>query len=232
MSIGLTNDSARQDWLHKTIAAIPAGGTILDAGAGELRNRRLCGHLNYVSQDFCQYQGAEIGAALDIEKWDTSRIDVVSDITAIPRPDESFDAILCSEVLEHVPNPQDALREFVRLVKPGGFIILTAPFGSLTHMAPYHFLSGFNSYWFRHQLESRGCEIVELSANGNWFEFLAQELRRIRMVSAHYSSPFAGLVARLTGSLLLPLLGYLSRHDRGSAELMNYGWHVVARKKP
>jgi hypothetical protein len=52
-----TNELNRQTWLKKTLAALPAGSRILDAGAGELKSRKYCGHLNYVSQDFCQYKG-------------------------------------------------------------------------------------------------------------------------------------------------------------------------------
>lgn len=81
---------------------------------------------------------------------------LVSDITMIPAPDASFDAILCSEVLEHVPEPTHALDEFVRLLKPGGTLILTAPFASLVHMAPYHYCSGFSRYWYEHHLPLRG----------------------------------------------------------------------------
>ena len=51
------NERTRQTWLKKTLAALPAGTRILDAGAGELQNRQLCEHLDYVSQDFCQYKG-------------------------------------------------------------------------------------------------------------------------------------------------------------------------------
>src|SRR5204863_1582506 len=134
----MNNDAARQAWLKKTLAALPAGGRILDAGAGELRNKPLCAHLFYVSQDFGRYEGTGDGKGLHAGQWDTSRIDVVSDITAIPQPDASFDAILCSEVLEHIPEPTKALDEFARLLKPGGKLVLTAPFASLVHLAAYH----------------------------------------------------------------------------------------------
>ena len=146
------NELNRQAWLKKTLGALPAGSRLLDAGAGELQNRLHCGHLAYVSQDFCQYEGQRGGVpaeGLQCSSWDTSRIDLVSDITAIPAPDASFDAILCSEVLEHVPEPTHALDEFARLLKPGGVVILTAPFSSNVHMAPYHFCSGFSRYWLQ-----------------------------------------------------------------------------------
>lgn len=86
------NETARQDWLQSTLAALPSGSRILDVGAGELKNRQHCDHLNYVSQDFCQYQGAVGGLqeGLQCQHWDTSRVDIVSDIIAIPEPDANF----------------------------------------------------------------------------------------------------------------------------------------------
>ena len=51
-----TNKEVRDQWLKIKLNQIPAGSRILDAGAGELRNKPLCSHLNYVSQDFGQLQ--------------------------------------------------------------------------------------------------------------------------------------------------------------------------------
>jgi len=124
------NEINRQAWLRQILATLPKGARLLDAGAGEQKNRQYCGHLNYVSQDFCKYQGVGGGApdeGLQSNGWNTRGIDLVSDITAVPAPDASFDAILCSEVLEHVPDPTRALDEFSRLLKPGGKLILAAP---------------------------------------------------------------------------------------------------------
>lgn len=55
------NQLNRQVWLKKTLAALPAGMRLLDVGAGELRNRPHCSHLEYVSQDFCEYKGKSGG---------------------------------------------------------------------------------------------------------------------------------------------------------------------------
>ena len=51
----------------------------------------------------------------------------VMDITDIHHPDGSFDVILCSHVLEHIPDDRKALSEFFRVLKPGGWAILQVP---------------------------------------------------------------------------------------------------------
>ncbi len=173
------NEEARNWWLAKTLAAIPSGLRILDAGAGELRNKSLCDHLIYVSQDVCQYDGRGDAKGLQTGTWDTSKIDIVYDIKSIPEPDCSFDVTLCSEVFEHLPDSLKALDEFARLLKPGGKLILTAPFASLVHFAPYHYVTGFSRYCYEHHLPLKGFKICELVSNVDRFLYLKQEMLRL-----------------------------------------------------
>jgi len=137
-----TNEADLQQRLARVLHEIPAGQRLLDAGAGEPKNRQRCAHLDYVSQDFSQYQGAERGLdeGRQSGRWDTSRNSLVSDITAMPAPDASFVAILCSEMFEYVPEPTHALDECTSLLKPGGRLILAAPSASNVHMAPQSLL--------------------------------------------------------------------------------------------
>jgi len=229
--VGRRNESTRVAWLQQTLAKIPAGLRILDAGAGQQQFRKHCGHLRYVSQDFAQYDGKGDGAGLQDGKWDTSKIDIVSDIAAIPEADGSFDAVLCTEVLEHVPDPVAALHELSRLVRPGGWIILTAPFCSLTHMAPYHFATGLSRYFYRHHLPRLGFEILDLRENGNFFEYLAQETRRLRGISARYADSELNEKETAAIETVLAALSRFSQTDRGSSELLCFGIHVLAQKK-
>ncbi len=227
---GTTNESSRAKWIEETLKKIPGGLTILDAGAGESQFKKYCGHLKYIAQDFGQYQG-EGNVGLQTGTWDNTKLDIVSDIVSIPLPDHSIDAIMCTEVLEHVPDPIGAIKEFSRLVRQGGYLLITAPFASLTHFAPYHFVSGFNKYFYEKHLVENGFEIYELQMNGNFFEYIAQENRRIKLIAKRYAGKNLNIFQKLIIHLNILILQNLSRKDRGSSELLCYSIHVFARKR-
>jgi ubiquinone/menaquinone biosynthesis C-methylase UbiE len=228
---GTQNKANRDAWLEHTLVSIPSGQRILDAGAGELQYKRFCAHLDYVSQDFAQYDGRGDGVALQKDTWDQSQLDIVSDITNIPEPDASFDAVMCIEVLEHLPDPIGALRELTRILKPGGTLILTAPFCSLTHYSPYFYYTGYSRRFYEHWLGELGFEIADMQFNGNYFEYLAQELRRLPWAGKEYASMTVSRLEAGAINVVLGLLNRLSQHNNGSEELLAYGLHIRARKE-
>lgn len=170
----IRNESARLDWIKRKIATIPAGSRLLDAGAGEQRLRPWCDHLTYVAQDYGGYIPSHHDAGLHMQRWDYGKLDIVSDITSIPEPDASFDAVICMEVLEHVPDPLAAIRELSRLIKPRGSLILTAPFCSLTHFAPHHYATGFSRFYYETWLPRFGLTIHEITPVGSFFNSSAK----------------------------------------------------------
>lgn len=228
--IGLTNKKNRENWLYKTLKSIPKGESILDAGAGQLKNKPNCAHLNYISQDFGEYDGLGDGKGIQTESWDNSRLDIKSDIANIPVEANSLDNVLCSEVFEHIPHPIEAIKEFKRILKPGGKLILTAPFCSLTHFAPYHFYSGFNKYFFEKYLDEIGFKIIELSPNGNYFEYVGQEIRYSFDPLNNYISKSPSFIERFALRVVLSYLKKNSLNSPESSELLNFGFHLIAEK--
>ncbi|MFN6980012.1 MAG: class I SAM-dependent methyltransferase, partial [Gemmobacter sp.] len=166
--------------------------------------------------------------------WTFAQIDIVCDLLDIPE-DRQFDTVLCTEVLEHVPDPVAALAKLARLVRPGGQVIVTAPFNSLTHFAPYHYATGLSRYFYEWHLPRLGLTIEEAVANGGWFDMMAQELGRTGQVQSTYRrwplDPLSFVLAQLARLAMLGLAALDGPRDaRRSAALQTFGWHIRARR--
>ena len=80
-----------------------------------------------------------------LDKESSYQPDVVGDICQMPFPDESFDAIICKAVLEHVSEPQKAAREIYRILRKGGKSLIYLPF-----LYPYHVYQGAYQDYYRY----------------------------------------------------------------------------------
>ena len=168
------NQHDRDEWVHAKARTVGVGARVLDVGAGTCPYRNVFSHCDYHTHDFKRYEGVKLGNTTEY-----GHIDYVSDITAIPVPDHSFDVILCSEVLEHVPEPMKALREMARILKPEGRLFLTAPLGSGLHQLPFHFYGGYTPQWYEYFGEKCSLRVAEITPNGGFFKLLAQECARV-----------------------------------------------------
>lgn len=225
----LDNQVEREEWVARNIAQLSAGTRLLDAGCGSQQYRKYCGHLDYVSQDFAQFEVDEKASLTGrTEKYVYGKIDLVSDIWNVPAPDAAFDAILCTEVLEHIPFPNETVAEFGRLLKPGGTLLLTAPFACLRHMDPYFHYSGFSDRWYEFFLARNGFDIVSLQPVGDYHSWIMVELFRTAWQAR-------GLKRLATGLLLFPsFLFYYAKSrkpSRAAQDTLCMGYHVVARKR-
>jgi ubiquinone/menaquinone biosynthesis C-methylase UbiE len=230
----IDNSIKRDDWVIEKLKSIKAGKSILDAGAGECRYKKYCNHLKYQSQDFCQYNVNDDHNIIKIRKWDV-QVDIVSDISKIPLPNRSQDTILCTEVFEHIVNPNETVKEFSRLLVKGGNLILTLPFNSLVHMPPYYYYSGFSSYWLEKVLSESGFRILELTQSGTYYDYLLQELLRSVSLTTHNSKlfPLNILLAIILGSFLLIPMGILfllSKTTKFGSNIGCFEYFVLAEK--
>ncbi len=104
----------RDLWVAEQAASLPAGSRVLDMGAGSCPYRPLFAHCRYETQDFAGLDDVQL------RHGGYGRIDYRCDIASVPVADGTFDAILCTEVLEHVREPIKVVQEMARILKPGG----------------------------------------------------------------------------------------------------------------
>jgi len=108
--------------------------------------------------------GEALGA--DVVQSSTNNVDVVIDPTvALPFPDERFESILCTQVLEHVEDPYLLITESYRVLKPRGRLILTCPFIWELHERPHDYLR-FTEYWLRKTLAETGFHVEVMERQG------------------------------------------------------------------
>ncbi len=224
----------RDKWIAKQAATLPAGSKVLDVGAGSAPYRALFAHCYYKTQDFSQLRDDQL------RYGGYAPIDFISDARCIPVPDGSFDAVVCTEVLEHVPEPIAVVREFGRIVGPGGRLILTAPLGSGIHQEPYHFYGGYTPFWYEQFLSDAGFEAIVVVPNEGTFRHTAQEtIRFVRMsIPFRFDAPWYISLAWLPLWLpLAPILAvavplaakFLDRFDMERRHTV--GYHVTATRK-
>lgn len=222
----LDNQFVRHDFVIAELRKLPANSSILDAGCGSQRYRQYCAHLLYKAQDFGKYIKDEKKSFTDssggTEGYRYGELDYVGNIWNIEEADGTFDSILCTEVLEHVPYPNETLKEFGRLLKPGGKLILTAPSNCLRHMDPYYFYSGFSDRWFEKFLSDNGLRIEYMEPVGDYYRWLAVEMAR----TAHSHSIFAKMA-------LVPAFLYFFNQKKtaASVDALCMGYHVVATRQ-
>jgi SAM-dependent methyltransferase len=211
----------RECFVEEKLSKLPSNTLLLDAGCGSQSFKKFCGHLNYRAQDFGKYKG-DLKETFNVKpEYTYGDLDYVGDIWNIDERDSTFDNILCTEVFEHIPYPIETVKEFRRLLKKNGKLILTAPCNSLRHMDPYYFYSGFSDRWYEKILNESGFEIISISPVGDHYRWVSTEL--LRTMLSH------SLFAKI---LLLPafIFYYSRKKNENSINSLCYGYHIEAKK--
>jgi SAM-dependent methyltransferase len=157
---------------------------------------------------------------------DRSNVDASGTAYAIPFPDSAFDSALCTAVIEHLEEPEAALRECRRVLKPGACAIYSAPLIWHLHEEPRDFYR-YTQYGLRYLFEKSGFEVMRIKAlSGFWVTFgqlLVYNLYRLNR------GPLRWLrLVDLAGLILQGLFYGLDRLDR--TERWTWAYLLAARK--
>lgn len=190
------------------LLAVQSGERVLDIGCGNARD------IARIAERGGEVAGVDISAGMvaaakqELECMGMGGITLqVGDATSLDFPDASFDKVLCSEVIEHIPDAPQALREMRRVLRPGGSLVLSTP-----NKASWY---GFERYWIWERLLRRKwphpcdewrnmTEVIALLEQGG---FRISERRSVCFVPGFIVTYF--LLPRIVQELLIRVIGKL-----------------------
>jgi len=218
------------EFVKRTAQALPAGSRVLDAGSGE------CGYAPL----FASHRNVSVDAAIGDASWNYRGLDVVGRLDQLPFRGECFDAVLCTQTLEHLEWPRESVRELYRVLRPGGRLCLTAPMAHKEHQRPHDFFR-YTSFGLQSICAGAGFRQVTVEPMGGLFQRWAYELPNVLSVFRRPAMqtgpppPRRGMWARLAkrgalGILRVPQAILLALDRLDVARDHPLGWSVVAQK--
>jgi SAM-dependent methyltransferase len=148
-TLSLLPGAAVGRWLARQAPLVT--GRLLDLGCG--------------NQPFQPWYGPMVKEVVAADAMPGPGVQVVDLGAPLPYPDGSFDTVLCTQVLEHVPDAELAMGEIARVLRPGGHALVTVPFLYPTHEAPYDFWR-YTHHGLRGLVRRHGLEVRTLEAQG------------------------------------------------------------------
>ncbi len=102
--------------------------------------------------------------------------DYLCDASSIPVENETFDCVILAEVIEHVPNPIDVLKESYRILKTDGYLFITVPFHFHIHADPYDY-GRYTDFWFYEKSKEIGFTDIKIEKQGLFFSVIANMIK-------------------------------------------------------
>jgi SAM-dependent methyltransferase len=192
------------------------GGAMLDIGAGEFnRYERHFKRTSYVKMDV--HAGPNV--------------DVVGSIEKMPFEAESFDSVVCTQVFEHIPHPQKGAEEVFRVLKKGGYFLMTVPQMNELHEEPHDYFR-YTNFGLKTLFEDVGFTLVSVEARGGYFTTMSQMVCRYMLDRFRlHKRPFLGRIASPCFKIMTSCAFFLDRVDKSAANKKHtIGWCVICKK--
>ncbi|MBN8737263.1 MAG: class I SAM-dependent methyltransferase [Xanthomonadales bacterium] len=161
-----------------------AHGLLLDMGCGKVPFYE--GYRECVSENICIDWPGSI--------HNNVHVDVFCDLSqTLPFAAGTFDTLLSSDVIEHLPNPELAFSEMSRLLKPNGILLLNTPFLYMLHEVPNDYYR-FTRYAIKHLLDMAGLELVRLEEIGGYGAVITDLVSKAMSALPLIGPPMASLI--------------------------------------
>lgn len=201
--------------LKRQIAAVAryVRGDVIDIGAGHFdRYSRLFTYASYTRTDYQR----------------SGNVDIVCTAYDIPVADGSYDSAVCTQVYEHLADPERAAREMYRVLRAGGHAIVTVPQMNELHEAPHDYFR-YTRFGLHALFERTGFAVVEIHQRGGYYATLAQ--MRITEWNERLSLYNRPVLGRVIGKLVYFYCGIMLWLDaRFPSSVQTIGWCAVLRK--
>jgi SAM-dependent methyltransferase len=145
------------------VPTLPSGSLVLDLGGNKIRKRGQF--------DIERYNLRVVYANLVSVKQPDLQIDAAY----IPCKDDCFDVVVCSELLEHVPDPIAVLHEVYRVLRASGILLICVPFLFHIHSDPYDY-GRYTDYYWRKSLAEVGFVDIQIERQGLFWSVLVDML--------------------------------------------------------
>lgn len=190
-------DELRVDFLRRAFQSIGPQKFLLDLGCGKKPFQNLYG----------AFAQRAVGIDVPHTLHGLQQIDVQAAGTALPFQAESFDVVLCTEVMEHIAEPKLLVQEIHRVLKQGGHLILTTPFLVPEHEAPYDFFR-YTRYGLRHLLQQASFQVTSIEPFAEMFGVLLSFLVQMQLKFWTFAATATRIaaLARLTNPFVFLLV--------------------------
>lgn len=171
------------DYMQRQVGQLPSGTYALDLGGHKLAKRGRFDINRYPIKTVC------------LNVMTDNLPDIQADGAWLPLAPMSFDAVICTEVLEHVPDPRLLIVESHRVLRRGGKLIATVPFLYRMHADPYDF-GRYTDYYWRKVLDANGFTDIEIKRHGLFYS-VALDFFKQYMSKVYPGTLFGTIIRRL-----------------------------------